>query len=113
MSPIIKADLRLLLRQDFKDATLALVQEVYRDPHGNVVRFSVLRHAEIKNQASDFAVAENLVDGLWHVLVKMFHGNLPADTGAAMTWLMSSTGAVLGWPEFEGHLMYLSDLEDE
>lgn len=101
MSLLIKSDLRILLRQDYKDSTVAQVQEVYRDMHGNVVRFSVLRHAQVENQGADFAVAENLVDGRWHVLAKMFHGNLPAETGAAMTWLLTSAGAILGWPELD------------
>ncbi len=98
MSLILKTDLRILLRQDYRDATVARVQEVYRDPYGNVVRFNVVRHPDPKNQATDCAFAENLVNGTWHNLVTMFHGNLPAETGAAMTWLMTAVGAILEWP---------------
>jgi len=98
MSILATSDLRLLLRQDYKDGHVAQVQEIYRDLYSNVVRFSVLRHADVKNQGPDFALAENLVNGQWHVLVRMFPGNLPAETGAAMTWLLSAVGAILDWP---------------
>jgi len=98
MGLLIRSDLRLLLRQDYKDAVFAQVQEVYRDMHGNVVRFSVLRHTEIKSRGRDYAVAENFADGRWFSLVKMFHGNLPAETGAAMTWLLATAGGILDWP---------------
>jgi len=101
MGFILTTNLHLLVRQDHHDAVIGQVQEVYRDPHGNVVRFTVVRHAEIKNQGTDFAIAENLVDGRWHPLIRMLHRNIPAETGAAMTWLMSAAGAILQWPEAE------------
>lgn len=44
------------LRQDYQDNTIDQVQEVYRDPFGNVVRFTVVLHSETKNQGTDFAV---------------------------------------------------------
>jgi hypothetical protein len=97
-SLIITTDLNLLVRQDYHDAEIGQVQEVYRDPHGNIVRFTISLHAETKNQGSDFALAENFIEGRWHPLIKMFPRNLPTETGAAMTWLMASTGAILQWP---------------
>jgi len=96
-SLIITTDLRLLVRQDFHDASLDQVQEIYRGPHGRCVRFTVTLHSDPKNTAGDFALAEVLCENRWQPLVKMFHGNLPPDTGTAMTWLMASVGAILEW----------------
>ena len=96
---IIKTDLTVLSRQDSVTNFRSQVEETYRDPHGNVVRFSVRLHASTKNLHLSYARADNFVDGQWHPVTQMFNENLPNTTGAALMWLLAAAGAILDWPD--------------
>jgi len=96
---IITTDLTLLARQDSETDLRSRVEETYRDPHGNVVRFSVGLARTPRDKCFDTAQAEILVEGRWEPLTKMFYENLPEKTGDAMMWLLATAGAILGWPD--------------
>ena len=95
---IIKTKLVLLSRQDSVTTLRSRLEETYRDPHGNVVRFSVLLHNNSRNLGVPYARADKYVDGQWHPIAQMFRENLPEITGDAMMWLMVTVGAILDWP---------------
>lgn len=96
-SLIIQTGLQLLYRQDHTTKEFCQVEETYRDPHGNKVRFSVLLHKAPMHLRS-YAKAERYVGGAWQPLTQMFQTNLPGTTGEAMMWLLASSGAILDWP---------------
>lgn len=96
---IIKTNLTVLSRQDSVTHLRSRLEETCRDPHGNVVRFSVLLHNNSRNLGVPYARADHFVDGHWLPIVQMFRENLPKETGDALMWLLAAVGAILDWPD--------------
>jgi len=95
---IIQTNIRLLSRQESKTNERHLVEETFRDLHGNTVRLSARIGSEARYRTYDYVRAENFAGGRWEPLTMMFYDNHPDTIADAMMWLLATVGAILDWP---------------
>jgi len=97
MSLIIKDDLVVIARQQGKNR----IEEIFRDPHGNVVKFFVYIIGDTPNAYNE-ARAYIFTEGRWEPLYRILFEIIPSTPEAAMMTLQTAVAGILDWPVPEG-----------